>query len=305
MYRSILVPLDGSAFAEHALPFALSIARQAGACLQLVRVHVPFIFMYADNIAPGLYESEGKAMEQERAYLDDTVKRIATVSSVAVTSALVEGPMIAEAIQGHAAASRADLIVMTTHGRGPVSRVWLGSVSDEMVRWATTPILLMRPQEKPVDLAFEPVLQHILIPLDGSALAEQVLDHAGALRSLTQSDYTFIRVYGPEVDLDLLTYAILGDFKPGTEQLRLKAEEYLNHIADRLRGQGVKVQTRTVLGQHPATAILGEAQSLSVDLIALATHGRRGLRRLLLGSVADKVIRGASTPVLVHRSPDK
>jgi nucleotide-binding universal stress UspA family protein len=305
MYRSLLVPLDGSAFGEHALPLALSIARRANASVKLVRVHVPFILMYADSIAPGTYEAEAKVMEQERAYLNGMVKRLAAVSPVPVTSALLEGPVIAECLQGCAATSGADLIVMTTHGRGPLSRFWLGSVADEMVRRATTPILLVRPHEKGLDLASEPVLRHVLIPLDGSALAEQVLSHAGALASVIESEYTLLRVYGPEVDLDPLTYAVLGGFEPGTEQLRLKAQEYLHQVAERLKGQGFKVRTHVVLGQHPASAILDTSQSLSVDLIALETHGRRGLPRLLLGSVADKVIRGASTPVLVHRSPGK
>ena len=86
--------------------------------------------------------------------------------------------------------------MMTTHGHGPLSRFWLGSVADEMVRRATTPILLVRPHEKAIDLAAEPVLRHILIPLDGSALAEQVLGPAAALGSLLQcDDYTLLRVY--------------------------------------------------------------------------------------------------------------
>jgi nucleotide-binding universal stress UspA family protein len=76
-------------------------------------------------------------------------------------------------------------------------------------------------------------------------------------------------------------------------------------VAEGFSGQGRKVQTQAVLGRHPATAILDAAQNLAVNLIALETHGRRGLPRLLLGSVADKVIRGASVPVLVHRSPTK
>jgi len=305
MYRSLLVPLDGSAYGEHALPLALSIARRAGALVNLVQVHVPFTVMFADSIAPGTYEAEAKVMEHERAYLDEVVKRLATVSPIRVTSALLEGPVVAETLSGHSANAGADLIVMTTHGRGPLSRFWLGNVADEMVRRATTPILLVRPQEKALDLASEPVMRHILIPLDGSALAELVLAPAGALGSLMQFEYTLVRVYGPEIDLVPLSYEGLGGFKPGEEELRVEAQDYLNRVAERLKGKGLKVQTQVVLGQHPASSILDMGQSLSVDLIALETHGRRGLPRLLLGSVADKVIRGASTPVLVHRSTEK
>jgi nucleotide-binding universal stress UspA family protein len=307
MYRSLLVPLDGSAFGEHALPLALSIASRAGASVKLVQVHVRFTLYAADSIAPGIYEAETIVMEQERAYLDEVVKRLAAVSSVPVTSTFLEGPVIAETLQEHAATSRADLIVMTTHGLSPLSRFWLGSVADEMVRRTTTPILLVRPQEKAPDFAAETVLRHILIPLDGSALSEQVLEPAGALGGLMQSEFTLLRVCGPLVDMGLtrFSYARVGSIEPPTEQLRTEAYQYLQRLAERLRGQGFKVQTHVVLGEYPASAILEAAQRLAINLIALETHGRRGLPRLLLGSVADKIIRGASTAVLVHRSPEK
>jgi nucleotide-binding universal stress UspA family protein len=261
--------------------------------------------MYADSMSPFGFEAEAKFVEQERAYLDEVVKRLAAVSPVAVTTAFLEGSVVAETLQGHAATSGVDLVVMTTHGRGPLSRFWVGSVADEMVRRARTPILLVRPREGAVDLAAEPVLRHVLIPLDGSALAEQALGPAAALGSLMQAEYTLLRVCGPEIDLALPAYAALGGFGPDTEQLRLKAQEYVQQVAERLQGQGLKVQAQVVLGQHPASAILDTAGGMGVDLIALETHGRRGLSRLLLGSVADKVVRGASTPVLVHRSAEK
>ncbi len=305
MYRSVLVPLDGSAFAEHALPLALSLARRAGAALNVMQVHVPFALMYTDSMSPGGYEAEARVREQERAYLDGIVSRLASLSGVPVTCALLEGPVVAEMLGGQAAATKADLVVMTTHGRGPLSRLWLGSVADEMVRRATTPVLLVRPYEKAVDLAAEPGLRHILIPLDGSALAERVLEPARALGDLMQSEFTLLRVYGPSIDVDPLSYAAREGGEGAGEQLRAGALDFLRRVAEGFEGQGCKVQTHAVLGQHPATAILDAAQGLGVDLIALETHGRRGLPRLLLGSVADKVIRGASVPVLVHRSPTK
>jgi len=173
MYRSLLVPLDGSAFAEQALPFALSIARRAGATINLVRVHVPYAYMSAEGVTPWSYQWDTEIREHERAYLDGISKRLTAAQSVPVTYRLLEGPVVAEVIQHHATATGADLIVMTTHGRGPLSRFWMGSVADELVRRATTPVLLVRPQETAVDLAADRVLKHILIPLDGSTLSEQ------------------------------------------------------------------------------------------------------------------------------------
>ena len=303
MYRSLLVPLDGSPFAEQALPMALSLARRAGASVNVVLVHVPFTAAYADSISPGTCEAEASALEQQRAYLDGIVKRLAGLSSTPVTAALLEGQVVAETLNAHATATGADLLVMTTHGRGPLSRFWLGSVADELVRRAMTPILLVRPHEKSPDLAAEPVLRHILVPLDGSDLAEKVLEAAVGLGTLLEADYRLVRIYGPLIDT-ALDASVAGSQLP-VEQLRGEAEGYLHRVAERLRQQGHAVQTQAVLGQHPASAILKAAQTADVDLIALETHGRRGLPRLLLGSVADKVIRGASVPVLVHRSPTK
>ena len=120
-----------------------------------------------------------------------------------------------------------------------------------------------------------------------------------------QADYTLIRIYGPLVDNGgaPLSYSTVDWSGPSVEELRAEAESYLNRVAERLTERGITVQTHVDLAEHPASAILDTAYSVGMDLIALETHGRRGLPRLLLGSVADKVIRGASTPVLVHRSP--
>ncbi len=305
MYRSLLVPLDGSAFAEHALPFALSIARRAGAALHLAHVHVPLAFVSADGMTPFDLTLDRKVAEGEREYLDAAVKRVAAASSVPVASTCLEGPVIAETLHAHAANTGADLIVMTTHGRGPLSRFWLGSVADELVRRATVPILLVRPQEAAPDLASDPALRHLLIPLDGSALAEQALEPAVALGKLMEADYTLLRIYFPLEQVGLESYALGVGLVPPVEQLRTEAQAYLDRVAERLRQRGLRVHTQVALGPQPASAILDEAQRLGVDGVALETHGRRGLTRLLLGSVADKVIRGASIPVLVHRSAEK
>jgi nucleotide-binding universal stress UspA family protein len=297
MYRSILVSLDGSAFGEQALPVALSIARRVGASLNLVHVHVPYGMMYPDSMSPFGPAQDRQIIEHERAYLDETVKRLTSSSTVPVTSTVLEGMVVAETLSGHAA----DLIVMTTHGRGPLSRFWLGSVADELVRRATVPVLLVRPQETPS--AAEPVFRHILIPLDGSILAEQVLEPATALGRLMEAKYTLLRVYGPVEESRLGPE--VHRLEPPTEELRKAAQAYLDGVAERLRRQGHTTQTQVAFGQHPPSVILDVAQSHAVDLIALETHGRRGVARLLLGSVADKVLRGAVTPVLIHHSPGK
>jgi nucleotide-binding universal stress UspA family protein len=173
-YRSILVPLDGSEFAEHALPTAVSLARRHGAALHIVRVYVPVAGVCGEHAVRYDEALDRELMKRARDYLDAVVARLATVGGVQSSSALLEGS-VADTISLQATALGADLLIMTTQGRGPLARFWLGSVSDQLVRQAGMPILLVRPQAAAPDVAQEPLLRRVLIPLDGSALAESIL----------------------------------------------------------------------------------------------------------------------------------
>src|SRR5688572_18457035 len=139
-YRSILVPLDGSDLAEHALPMALSIARRHGAVLHVVRVYVPVAGAYGEHAVRYDEALDRELMRRAQNYLDDVVARLASAGSIQATAALREGS-VADTIARHAETVGADLLVMTTQGRGPLGRFWLGSVSDELVRQAGVPIL--------------------------------------------------------------------------------------------------------------------------------------------------------------------
>jgi nucleotide-binding universal stress UspA family protein len=292
MYRSILVPLDGSSFGEHALPLALSLAGRAGAHLHLAHVHQAFR-LASDNTV----DEEQRAAEG--AYFDGLLRRLQASCDVPITTKLLDGP-IAQALRDYAVERQANLIVMTTHGRGALSRVWLGSIADTLMRSVSVPVLLVRPQEPPPDIAHEPAIHHILVPLDGSPLAEQILVHATELGRITQAEYTLLQVveplfvgYGPEMSAITADEQIL-------ESLQAQAQEYLDRVATQLRAEGLQVQATTVI-EFAVAAILDYAREHAVDLIALETQGRGGLARWIVGGVADKVIRGASVPVLLHR----
>jgi nucleotide-binding universal stress UspA family protein len=313
MYRSLLVPLDGSDFGEHALPLALSLARRLGAALQVVHVHVPVLGVYGELGEPYDETTDRMLRERDRAYVDAIVQRLAAVAAIAPSSALLDGP-VADAISRHATATGSDLLVMTTHGHGPLARFWLGSVADALVRQASIPILLVQPKEASPNLGQEPVVRRVLIPLDGSELAEQVLERALALGAATQAEYTLLRVvkqmtpasYDPASGrVSGLRESLLKQLQAMDRQQRTEAQNYLEHLAERLRARSLTAQTRVVSHEQPAAAILDDAQKSAVDLIALATQGRGGLKRMLMGSVADKVVRGATKPVLVYRPVDK
>ena len=310
MIRSILVPLDGSPFGEQALPLALSIARRAGASLQLVHVHAPLAAVYTEAaVSAGALETELKAHEQS--YLAGVVQRLGRISSVPVMPVFLDGDVAAMIV---AQAAGVDLVVMCTHGRGTLGRLWLGSVADQLIRELTLPLLLVRPGDSPPAWEPEPVLKHLLLPLDGSLLAERILEPAVALGTLMEADYTLLRVIRPVLPsgyplegttFDNTVQAMFEQIQKAHEQLRQEAQDYLDGVAKRLRARSLKVQTRIALEEQVAAAILHEARPPARDLVALETHGRRGLPRLVLGSVADKLIRGSPLPVLVQRPPEE
>jgi len=305
MYKSILVPLDGSPFAEHALPIARSLAGRQGATLHLVCVHVPVAIGYVEDLATLDDQLEAENKAQEREYLDEVTHRLAMAPKVPVLSTLVEGwaGRIAEVLQDYVTAQGIDLVVMTTHGRGALSRFWLGSVADELVRRGPVPILLVRPPEGegPPEICQDQIFRHILIPLDGSALSEKILEPAIALGQRMQADYTLLQVIELMLPVNFSPEDAGGVDQQLLELLQVDARHYLEGVAERMRGQGLQVQSRIVFNHQPAVAILEEAGKQGIDLIAMETHGHGGLTRLLVGSVADKVLRSASVPVLLHR----
>ena len=307
-YRSILVPLDGSELAEQALPAALNVARHHGAALHVVRVYVPIAGVYGEHAVPYDEALDRELMRRAQDYLDHVVARLASGASIQATAALREGS-IADTITRHATAVGADLLVMTTQGRGPLGRFWLGSVSDELVRQAGMPILFVRPRQGEPDFAPEPAVRRVLVPLDGSRLSELILDPVLDLWDPGRTEYTLLQIVRPTAELN---YGPAGGSVTGLqealqhlrelEQQGLKgAHDYLEALAARLRARSFNVKTRVVADEQTANAILDDAAAHAADLIALATRGRGGLKRLMVGSVADKVLRGADLAVLVYR----
>jgi nucleotide-binding universal stress UspA family protein len=301
-YRSLLVPVDGGPFGEHALPLALGIARRAGAGVRVVHVHCPLRPAYPPETLHSGSRLDAFLRRRQQAYLDDLVRRLARVTSVPVTPVFLEGPEVADSLC-EAAGAGTDLVVMATHGRGPLGRLCFGSVADALIRRLSVPLLLVRGYNAPADLTGDPPVRHVLIPLDGSGFAEQVLEPALALGTLTGADHTLLRVTPLESDYSAgygggVTQRRLG------ERRQAEAWGYLRRVADRLGGRTLRVHPRVLLDEQPtARAILWYARTHDADLIALTTRGRGGLARLFRGGVADRVVRGASVPVLVLR-PD-
>lgn len=298
--QTILVPLDGSSFGEHALPTALALARRGAMRIALVHVHQ--LVVPAPAPAGGaLYDPGVDALirEEEEAYLADIAHRLAAVWDGPITQTLLEAP-IAEGLCRYAEEINTALIVLSTHGRGGIARAWLGSVADRLLRQSPVPILVVHPGEAPPDLSAEPPIHHILIPLDGSPLAEQAVELAVWLGRLMHARYTLLRVVEPVIRGFLIDGAEPTIDVEAQEAAWQRATDYLADVAARLRARGLTVTPEVHVGR-PATEITECALARGVNLIAMTTHGRGGVARLLIGSVADKVLRGATLPLLVHR----
>lgn len=306
MIRSILSPLDGSPFSEHALPYALEIARRAGATLHPTHVYVPDEpWRDMDEITPFRFQDELAAeagyeedeRREEQAYLRRVVA-LARERGVTAVPALLEG-VVADALERHARHVGADLVVMATHGRGVFDRAWLGSTTDTLVRRLAVPILLVRPDgDAPPDLDHPPAIERVLIPLDGSSLAEQALEPARDVGRLWRASCILFGVTKPGA-APSPGRGKGGDADATAPDALSAAREHLQRVADRIRPHWSGVDVEVAEERHVAKAILWAAGRLGADLIVLATHGRGGLARMVLGSVADKVVRGAGVPVLV------
>jgi nucleotide-binding universal stress UspA family protein len=311
MYRAILVPLDGSQLSEGALPVACEIARRSGATLHLllvaVRAMAAPIFVEGLPVIDEELHSLGKM--HDRAYLEQIRDRLIAEGELSVTVAVLD-PLDADDhdqtipgfIAAYVAANDIDLIVMTTHGRGGLTRFWLGSVADALIRLSPAPILLLRSRDAAAEPRQAATLRRFLIPLDGSARSEAVVAPALALGQLLGAEYTLLHVVVPAVLGPAAPFTTPTDFDPErTGRDQAEAQRYLEEVAGRLQGLGATAHARVLVADQVALAILEEHRREGYDLIAMSTAGRSGIRRLLIGSVADKVLRRAEAPLLLHR----
>jgi nucleotide-binding universal stress UspA family protein len=303
-YRSILVPLDGSELAAEALSLAVSIARRSGAKLRLVLVHQhPSVPLDVTNTrtAVGLDVARRKA---ERSYLRNVQARLRgdgarVASAVTLTGAV--GPALVTYVRDLGI----DLVVMATHGRGGVRRAWLGSVADHLIRNLEIPVLLVRPTSAHRSAAL-PAPSQVLVPLDGSVLAEEALVPAIEVARAWDAELTLLRVVGPVLLSSDPMFPVPSAYDEDlTGMARDAAQDYLDDMVERLRAQGVRASGVAVISWNVAETILESAQPERVAMLAVATHGRGGVRRLVLGSVADKLVRGADVPVLVQRPGER
>jgi nucleotide-binding universal stress UspA family protein len=274
MYQRIVVPLDGSALAEASLSYAEALAHLGPNTLHLVQA-----------VPPG-----GEA--EATTYLGAVAARLRAHGRPVET--IVAPGDAADTILWQVRSLHADLVVMSTHGRSGAARWLLGSVASEVLHRSARPVLLVR---SPLPAA-DKWPRRVLVPLDGSELAEQGLGHA---RVLARADGEIL-LYQALAPAPLIVENVAQD--PELSQLltarREQALRYLENMATPLRTAGYHVRTAAEHGVA-APRIAAFARQEQVDLVVVSSHGRAGTARWLLGSVADELVQATSAPLLILR----
>ena len=283
MFTRILVPLDGSRRSERALPYAAGQAKVFGS--ELALIHDETVALRRDDV-PASADTLGRITD-----LAEALQNL----GLRVWRGVVHGPA-AEAILRAADDAHADLIVMSTHGRGGLGRWLYGSVADEVFRHTTLPIVLISAaceRRWRIEGPFR-----LLVPLDGSPFAEAALGLAGEVADALHAELVLLRVVEPADGFAALEISHL----PAQSQGELdEAQAYLDGISTSSSMAG-RTTTRRIAAGDPAATIAGVARDEDVDLIVMSTHGSGGLTRLTMGSVATSVLHRATTPLLLARS---
>jgi nucleotide-binding universal stress UspA family protein len=289
MYRTILVPVDGSAFGERALPLAVTLAWRLGAKLVLMRAASATVFPGVDAT-----DAEVRAVDEAREYLVN-LKAEWSGQGARIDIALPYGDPATEILQ-EIDTRHVDMVVMSTHGRSGLGRWIYGSVGEKVLSTSPFPVVLVRPTGHLPPLDRDPAHSTILVPLDGSPLAEAALPHAEYLAQRLGGKLVLLRVVeraGP-------VFAYAGLVTPPHVDAHPEAELYLAVLAQRLSATGSTVQTAVREGWAADVIAYGSGE-WQPSMIVMATHGRTGVARLLLGSVAVEVVRRSPLPVMLVR----
>jgi nucleotide-binding universal stress UspA family protein len=303
MYKVIMVPTDGSGFDREAIRVALRIAERSDARVRLVRVLATGSYFGMAATAEGTAIAVEVVHSERDGALSELYALAAECRATSKVDIIVDlhaGP-IGDVLQGYARRNDVDLIVISTHGRSGIARLSLGSVTDSLIRHTTIPVLVVKPATSYLNPQVSEAFKRIVVPLDGSSLAEQILPRVLALAKLEEAEITLLNVLIPQ---SYSQKEIVDPSLPWWDKDISHAQAYLFRMAGRLRHNGVAVTTDIVIGQNVASAIGDFASREKADLIAIATHGRGGLARMLRGSVADAVMHSSRLSMLVFK-PDQ
>jgi nucleotide-binding universal stress UspA family protein len=299
MYTRILIPLDGSKTAENVLPYARTIGKTLKIPIELMGV-VDIADMAAHISAekdPHLDRLMIAAEQNRKTYLDGIAQSFSGVS----LKCIIERGNPEDVIIERAATDKNTLIAMATHGRSGMNRWLLGSVTEKVLRGASNPLLLVRAAEE-AKTDGEAKVKSVLVPLDGSELAEKAMPKAKELAKALNLEIILFRAY----ELPAAAYYGSEDYLPNYEELAGQVKEgaksYLDAKVAALKAEGLEKVSMVLMEGPGPDEIISFARKSPDTLVAMCTHGRSGVKRWMLGSVTEKVVRHSGDPVLVVRA---
>jgi nucleotide-binding universal stress UspA family protein len=301
MYKKILVPLDGSPSAENVLPYARALAKRLSIAVDLLEVVDIVEMARSVSAADGLLINRLAEDETRRSAL--YLKEIAQSFAGVTVDCLVKQGRAADLIIETAAGEQETLIAMATHGRSGLNRFLLGSVAEKVLRGSANPLLLARAID-PAQAGGEAALKSVIVPLDGSELAETALPAVEELAKKLQLEVILLRAYA--VPYGAYT-AGEGFYDPVNleaflARLREETKEYLERKTTELKGRGLPIVSYVAKEGLSADEIIKFARATPANLIAMGSHGYSGVKRWVLGSVTEAVVRHAGNPMLVLRA---
>jgi nucleotide-binding universal stress UspA family protein len=301
-FREVLVPLDGSSYAEHALPWAIQIATLAGAQLRVMHIHARMQPGFHGRRAQLYTDFDRLLREPMEEYSADLTRRIARASSVAVKPSLLDGRDVANTLSD-VVGSVSNLVVLATRGRTAVGRMLWGGASDGVLQGASGPVLHVRGYKCPADLTARPSLRRALAAVDESSQSASVLGAVSRLAKLADGQGTLLRVI-PSPGLFTCGDGCAGNVFGGATKLDERPLEQLDRLAESWPADLPRPRTSLVWSDTtPAREILTQAREQEADYIAIATRNRGRMQRLMRPGVYDYLIRNSPIPVLVVKRP--
>lgn len=301
MYQRILVPLDGSVTAEQVLPYGRLLSKGFNAGITLLHVIDGTTVDQAD-LEHGAVMNQLAESARARAgeYLAGVAGSLRS-EGLAVSASILEGNP-ASVIVAESEKQAGTLVAISTHGRSGITRWVMGSVTDKVLHATRTPMLIVRCGESAPDPSIS--LSGIIVPLDGSELAEQALPHAVALAKTLGLKTTLLRVTPSAGDYFKYLDYPPANYQDLSREVDDDAVNYLDNINRRIKLEGVAQTEERLIHGNAAFAITDFVKDVPNSLVAMTTHGRSGVGRWVMGSVADRVICHSGGPVLVVRAEE-
>ena len=300
MYSKVLVPLDGSKTAENVLPLARCFARGLEIPVELLGViDIAEMGSQVEADQAAIRTMVNDATQRFGDYLEQVAKNF-PIGKVQCT---VRKGNAAETIIESAATAKQTLIAMATHGRSGLDRWMLGSVAEKVLRGASNPTLVVRAKEEKNPAWEMATLKRVIVPLDGSELAEHILPRVEALAKHIDLEVTLLGVYGGPFAAGSNGNGLYnsGQIVAFLGELRAEIVTYLGIKTEELKTRGLEKVSFMAKEGLVADEIMALARHTPDSLIAMCTHGRSGLQRWMLGSMTETVVRHSGAPVLVVR----